>query len=59
MLSNQKPEQPGLTAVGYTIAEVCTILRVCRDTVYSEINKGRLKTFKVGPRRRFVSQNAL
>lgn len=47
------------TKIGYSIAEICTILGVCRDTVYNEINAGRLKTFKVGPRRRFVSQDAL
>lgn len=52
-------QQSNLIKIGYSISEVCMILGVCRDTVYNEINTGRLKTFKVGPRRRFVSQDAL
>ncbi len=55
----EQAEQQGLTKMGYSIAEVCAIFGVCRDTIYNEINAGRLKTFKIGPRRRFVSQDAL
>lgn len=61
MQSNQpkNSEQTNLVKVGYSIADVCKILGVCRDTVYREINSGKLKTFKVGARRRFVSKDAL
>lgn len=43
----------------YSIPEVSRMLGICKDTVYNEINAGRLRTFKVGPRRRFVSHDAL
>lgn len=52
-------QQLNISKPSYSIAEVCIALGVCRDTIYGEINAGRLKTFKVGPRRRFVSQEAL
>lgn len=51
--------QSNLPKAGYSISEICMILGVCRDTLYREINSGRIQTFKVGPRRRFVSQEAL
>ncbi len=52
----ENSDQTNLVKVGYSIADVCKILGVCRDTVYREINSGKLKTFKVGARRRFVSK---
>jgi len=42
----------------YSIIQLMEILHVSRQTVYDEINSGRLKTFKIG-RRRFVSDDAL
>lgn len=41
-----------------SIKETSEILEVCNQTTYNEINKGLLKTFKIG-RRRFVSGDAL
>ena len=42
----------------YSITEVMETLRLSRQTVYNEINSGRLRTFNVG-RRRMVSAEAL
>jgi len=42
----------------YSIIQLMEVLHVSRQTVYDEINSGRLKTFKIG-RRRFVSDDAL
>jgi len=42
----------------YSIIQLIEVLHVSRQTVYDEINSGRLKTFKIG-RRRFVSDDAL
>ena len=39
---------------GYTVAEVAGLYRLSCQTVYNEINSGRLKTFTVG-RRRIIS----
>ena len=35
----------------YTVAEACEILNICRRTLYSWIDKGRLKTEKQGKNR--------
>lgn len=42
----------------YSIPEVCIELNLCRQSVYHEINAGRLSTYRVGTRR-FVSRRAL
>jgi len=44
--------------LSYTISQVEDALHCSHQTVYNEINSGRLKTFKIG-RRRFVSDDAL
>ena len=41
-----------------TVVEVANRLKVCRRTIYGEMNSGRLKTFKVGARR-LVTERAL
>ena len=41
-----------------TIKETSEILRQSHQTIYNEINAGRLETFKVG-KRRYVSEKAL
>ena len=46
------------TKLVYTIPETGKEANVCRQTIYDEINSGRLKSFKVG-RRRLVSGDAL
>lgn len=43
---------------GLSIDEVMESIGVSRQTVYNEINAGRLRSFKVG-RRRLVSPTAL
>ncbi|MET0025671.1 MAG: helix-turn-helix domain-containing protein [Sedimenticola sp.] len=43
---------------GLSIPEVMDAMGVCRQTVYNEINAGRLKSFKIG-KRRLVSPRAL
>lgn len=50
--------QGALPIAGLSIPEVMTSAGLSRQTVYNEINAGRLKTFKVG-RRRLVSPAAL
>ena len=47
-----------LNIFSYSINQLMEVLHVSRQTVYDEINSGRLKTFKIG-RRRFVSDDAL
>lgn len=42
----------------YTAAEAMKVMRVSRATYYSEVNDGRLRTYKVG-RRRFTTQRAI
>lgn len=44
--------------LGYSIREVEQALHLSHQTVYNEINAGRLKTYRVG-RRRFISHDAL
>jgi excisionase family DNA binding protein len=41
-----------------SIRDASKILKVSIQTIYNEINSGRLKTYKIG-RRRFVSADAL
>ncbi len=48
-----------LTKISYSIPEACLVLGICKDTLYDEINSGRIKTFKVGQRRRFISHEAM
>jgi len=47
-----------LNIFSYSINQLMEVLHVSRQTVYDEINSGRLKTFRIG-RRRFVSDDAL
>jgi len=47
-----------LNIFSYSIIQLMEVLHVSRQTIYDEINSGRLKTFKIG-RRRFVSDDAL
>ena len=42
----------------HSIPKVCELLDLSHPSIYSEINSGRLRSFKVG-RRRFVSQEAI
>lgn len=42
----------------YSIEQACKVLNFSRQTIYEEINSGRLKTYKVGTRR-FVSVGAI
>jgi len=51
-------QTPTPTKVGYSITEAAQAAGVCRQTIYNEINAGRLATFKVG-RRRFVRPETL
>jgi excisionase family DNA binding protein len=44
--------------VVYSIPDVMTVLNISRQTVYDEINSGRLRSFKVKARR-LVSANAI
>lgn len=58
--AKDKPAMPArvLEVSGLSISEVAESAGLSRQTVYNEINAGRLKTFKVG-RRRLVSPAAL
>ena len=56
--AKNKNTQPELPTLAYSIPEVGQILRVCNDTVYKEINSGRIKTFRIG-KRRLISMEAL
>jgi excisionase family DNA binding protein len=47
-----------LPILGYSLDEVAEIVGVCRQTIYREIQRDRLATYKVG-RRRLVSPDAL
>ena len=47
-----------LEIFSYSIIQLMEILHVSRQTIYDEINSGRLKTFRIG-RRRFASSNAV
>ncbi|MFB1490775.1 MULTISPECIES: helix-turn-helix domain-containing protein [unclassified Thiocapsa] len=44
--------------VALTVKDVMQRTKLCRQSVYNEINSGRLKTFRVG-NRRLVSPAAL
>lgn len=44
--------------IAYSIDDVIHLVGLSRQTVYNEINRGRLKTFTVG-KRRLVSPDAL
>lgn len=44
--------------VALTVKDVMQRTKLCRQSVYNEINSGRLKTFRVG-NRRLVSPSAL
>jgi excisionase family DNA binding protein len=46
------------TAIALSIPDVMSRTGLCRQTLYNEINAGRLETFRVG-RRRLVSPAAL
>lgn len=48
-------EQP---RVGLSIPDVMQQTGLCRQTIYNEINAGRLKSYRVG-RRRLISSRAL
>ncbi|MET0085777.1 MAG: helix-turn-helix domain-containing protein [Sedimenticola sp.] len=52
------PTNRSTVKAGYSIPEVMDAMGVCRQTVYNEINAGRLKSFKIG-KRRLVSPRAL
>lgn len=43
---------------GYSVNEVCRLYGICRQTAYNAINRGELKTFKIG-NRRIISPKAL
>ncbi len=45
------------SSLSFSIKDFSTASGVCIQTVYNEINSGRLKTFKVG-RRRFISKQS-
>jgi hypothetical protein len=61
MTCMKRPPQPGhpdqerasldLSAIViFTITEFCGIHKICRTTVYKEINTGRLRVMRVGKR---------
>jgi len=49
--------QKELPKLGYSVPEFAQMIGLCVDTVYKEINSGRLKSFKVG-KRRIISPDA-
>ena len=44
----EKPSEAQSTDSYYTVAEACEILNSCRRTLYSWVDKGKLKTEKQG-----------
>ena len=51
-------ETPGLTYKPlYKIAEVCTLFRVTKPTIYDWIKHGKLKPYKIRSRVYFLSQD--
>ena len=43
----------------YGVQDAAELLNLSRTTVYKEINAGRLRTYKVGSKRRFISADAI
>ena len=43
----------------YSINDTLNLLGIGRATLYADINAGKLATYLVGPKRRFVSPEAL
>ena len=42
----------------FTVGEFCRVYKISRQTVYNEINAGRLKSYTVGRARRISKQSA-
>ena len=40
----------------YTLQEACKLLRIGRNTMYSLLDSGKLKGFRIGKLRRFTSE---
>ena len=47
------------TRLSYSIIGAMEALSFCRQRIYDEINAGRLTTFTLGKRRRFISAKAI
>ena len=45
-----RSDRPQALKLGFTIAEVCEALGICRSRVYLEIDEGRLRMSKIGRR---------
>lgn len=57
-MNNQAVNYSNSPRIAYSIDDVIRLAGLSRQTVYNEINRGRLKTFTVG-RRRLISPHAL
>ena len=44
--------------MAYTINEFCALFKLSKPTVYTEINSGRLRSYKVGRKRCISRQSA-
>jgi excisionase family DNA binding protein len=50
--------EPSPAKIGYSVADVCKMTGLCRQSIYNQINSGHLRSFKVG-KRRLISPQAL
>ena len=57
-MNTPAPDRSTSPCIAYSIDDVIRLAGLSRQTVYNEINQGRLKTFTVG-RRRLISPDAL